>query len=63
MNLRLLSKRVEQNITYLCKNSPAWNEDTKQSLNLIGHDGEMINIASSKFYKPRVFENECNVST
>ena len=60
--LRLLSRRVEQTITYHCKNSPAWNEKLKQSMELVGFDGKKINMASPMFYKPRVLLNECNVS-
>ncbi|CAB4008744.1 collagen alpha-1(I) chain-like, partial [Paramuricea clavata] len=60
MKLTLLSRRVEQTITYHCKNSQAWNEQTKKSVELIGYDAETINMASPMFYRPKVLENGCN---
>jgi hypothetical protein len=62
MKLTLLSRRVEQTITYHCMNSQAWNEQTKKSVELIGYDEKIINMASPMFYRPKVIENGCNVS-
>ena len=62
MNLRYLSRLVQQNIVYHCKNSPAWIEEKKQSVGLDGYDGEAISIESPMFYRPRVLVNDCNVS-
>lgn len=60
--LRLLSKRVKQTITYKCLNSRAWDETGKKSIALIGNDLQKITMTSSKYYKPKVLINDCNVS-
>ena len=60
MFLRYLSKSVQQTTVYHCKNSPAWIEEKKQSLEMAGYDGEPISIGSP--YKPSVLVNDCNVS-
>ena len=57
--LRLLSKRVSQNVTYHCYNSRAW--EVGQSIKLKG-DNEMELTASTKT-KPTVVKNECQVCT
>ena len=59
--LRLLSRLVHQNITYHCQNSRAWDENTMESVKLIGNDMEEIRMNSPRL-KPIVHLNECNVS-
>ena len=59
--LTWLSKLVEQKITYHCMNSPAWNEETKEFISLVDHNGETIDMANPSF-TTKVSDNGCNVS-
>ena len=57
--LRLLSRRVSQNITYHCYNSRAWEDDNGHTIKLQG-DNEM-ELTISERTKPVVLKNECKV--
>ena len=58
--LRTLSNYANQNITYACRNSKAW-EDGQHSIKLMGSN-EMEYHATSKIsLRPKVVTNECTV--
>ena len=59
--LRLLSRRVSQNITYLCYNSRAWEDDGSRSIKLQG-ENEM-ELTGNDRTKPVLLENGCKVIT
>jgi hypothetical protein len=59
--LSLLSKLIEQTITYKCMNSPAWNEETNMYLSLVDYNGEKMKKENPRIMT-KVTENECNVS-
>lgn len=57
--LRLLSRRVHQNITYHCYNSRAWEEEEGRTIKLQGdNEMELTNFMKTK---PVVLKNECEV--
>ena len=59
--LRLLSKRVSQNITYHCFNSRAWeNEDSGRTIKVKG-DNE-LELMKSQGTKTMVLRNDCKVN-
>lgn len=59
--LRTLSNYANQNITYACRNSKAW-EDGQHSIKLMGSN-EMEYHATSKIsLRPKVVTNECTGS-
>nr|XP_058956761.1 collagen alpha-2(I) chain-like [Pocillopora verrucosa] len=55
--LRLLSRRVSQNITYLCYNSRAWEDDGGRSIKMQG-ENEM-ELKGNDRTKPVLLENGC----
>ena len=57
--LRLLSRRVSQNVTYHCYNSRAWEHDGR-AIKVQGNNG--MELTSSGKTKPVVMKNECTVS-
>ena len=59
--LRLLSRRVSQNITYLCYNSRAWEDDGGRSIKMQG-ENEM-ELKGNDRTKPVLLENGCKVIT
>ena len=59
--LRLLSKRVSQNITYHCFNSRAWeNEGSGRTIKVKG-DNE-LELMKSQGTKTMVLRNDCKVN-
>ena len=58
--LRLLSRRVSQNITYHCYNSLAWEDDESRTIKLQG-ENEM-ELTSYDRTKPVVLKNGCKVT-
>ena len=59
--LRLLSRRVSQNITYLCYNSRAWDDDGGRTIKLQGVNE--MELTGNDRTKPVVLKNGCKVKT
>ena len=57
--LRLLSRRVSQNITYLCYNSRAWDDDGGRTIKLQGVNE--MELTGNDRTKPVVLKNGCKV--
>ena len=58
--LRLLSRRITQNVTYHCYNSRAWDEDGDRTIKLQGEND--MELTSSDHTRPKVITNNCDVS-
>lgn len=59
--LRTLSNYANQNVTYACRNSKAW-EDGQHSIKLMGSNDMEYHASSKISLRPTVIMNECAVS-
>lgn len=59
--LKTLSNYANQNVTYSCRKSKAW-EDGQHSIKLMGSNEMQYHATSKISLRPNVITNECTVS-
>lgn len=59
--LKTLSNYANQNVTYACRKSKAW-EDGQHSIKLMGSNEMQYHATSKISLRPNVITNECTVS-